>query len=259
MRLLQITDTHFGAGWEAADPARTLRAVIDAVRGLPQRPDVVIHTGDLTDSGADADYAALRDALAELQLPCHLIPGNHDDRATMRRHFALPGSGSGSGSDGEPIQYVVELGELRVLMLDTVHPGQASGQLDADRQGWIATTLAAAPDTPTLLAMHHPPFVTGLTGMDSIGLLAADRAALAQTLADHPQVVGVIAGHVHRTIGSSVAGRPALTIPGTGCQVLLDFDAPDGPMGVEPLGFAVHTLIDGRLVSHVQTVPVPGR
>jgi 3',5'-cyclic AMP phosphodiesterase CpdA len=64
--------------------------------------------------------------------------------------------------------------------------------------------------------------------------------------------------HVHPTIASAVAGRPALAAPSTYCQLPLDFDAPSLSMVPEPIGFAVHTLVDGGLVSHVQTLASTG-
>ena len=75
-------------------------------------------------------------------------------------------------------------------------------------------------------------------------------------MADHPHVCGVIAGHVHRAMLAAVGGRPAMTIPSTYCQLRLDFEAPRLEMVPEPIGFAVHTLVGGRLVSHLQTLPV---
>jgi 3',5'-cyclic AMP phosphodiesterase CpdA len=140
-------------------------------------------------------------------------------------------------------------------MLDTVRPGEDDGELGPARLGWIAGELAAHPALPTLLAMHHPPFACGIRGMDRLALAAADRDALAALLREHPQVCGVVAGHVHRTMATALAGRPATAIPGTYGQFPLQFDDPGLRVVAEPLAFAVHALVDGRLVSHVQTLP----
>jgi hypothetical protein len=51
-------------------------------------------------------------------------------------------------------------------------------------------------------------------------------------------------------------GRPSMTVPSTYCQLLLDFEKPALGMVPEPVGFALHALVDGHLVSHVQTLPV---
>jgi 3',5'-cyclic-AMP phosphodiesterase len=248
--VLQLTDPHVGADW-GDDPLNTLRTVIAAVAALPQRPAIAVVTGDLTQNGRDDEYERLAAVLAELGLPLHVLPGNHDDRATLRQHFDVPGEGA------EPIQYAVQLGSLRVLMLDTTRPGEGAGELGSERLSWIAGQLAASPQGLTLLAMHHPPFRSGMPDMDRYALAVPDCEAVARLVAGHPQVCGVIAGHVHRTMSAGVGGRAALTIPSTYRQLPLDFEAEALTMVREPLGFALHTLVEERLVSHVVTVPAP--
>lgn len=249
--ILQLTDPHIGADWRPSDPLDTLRAVLAEVRALPQRPALALVTGDLAGGGEPEDYARLAALLdEELGLPLHVLAGNHDDRAALRSHFDVGGEGA------DPIQYAIERDGLRVLMLDTTIPGEDAGSLDDARLKWIAGRLAAHPRTPTLLAMHHPPFLSGARDIDRYALAPAAREAIARLISDHPQVCGTIAGHVHRTMLVGVGGRPAITIPSTYCQLRLDFEAERLEMVDEPLGFALHALVDGRLVSHVQTLPV---
>jgi 3',5'-cyclic-AMP phosphodiesterase len=98
-----------------------------------------------------------------------VLPGNHDDRRALHRHFGGPGAA------GEPVQHSVDLGPLRLVVLDTTRPGEDPGALDAERLDWLDAELAAAPRLPTLLAMHHPPLVTGVPAWDELGLPVADR------------------------------------------------------------------------------------
>jgi hypothetical protein len=72
-------------------------------------------------------------------------------------------------------------------------------------------TLAEAPGRPTVVAMHHPPFVTGIGHMDRVGLSGSE--ALAQVIARHPQVERIIAGHLHRPITVRFAKTVAGTCP----------------------------------------------
>ncbi|MBK5220358.1 MAG: hypothetical protein JJE35_11320 [Thermoleophilia bacterium] len=112
--------------------------------------------------------------------------------AAERNGFGLAGDGD------EPIQYAVDLGPLRLVAIDTVLPGADRGQLDAERLGWLAAELSAAPDQPTVLAMHHPPLLTAIPPFDEICLSAAERAALAEVLSGHPQVLrdGLLTSHI---------------------------------------------------------------
>jgi Icc protein len=246
--VLQLTDPHVGADWRPAPPLDTLRAVIAAVRALSDRPQAVLVTGDLTNDGKAEQYAQLAAALAELELPLFVLAGNHDSRPALRAAFDVPGEGDA------PIQYAIELDGLRVFMLDTQRSGEAGGELGPDRLAWLAGELGSRRHTPTLVAMHHPPIITGIEAMDAIGLPDADRAGLATVLEEHPQVIGVVAGHVHRTITGSIAGRPVVTIPSTYAQLMLDLTRSDLQMVDAPLGFGLHLIVAGRLVSHVETL-----
>jgi 3',5'-cyclic-AMP phosphodiesterase len=93
--------------------------------------------------------------------------------------------------------------------------------------------------------------------MDAIARAAEDRVALEALLGGHPQVQAITCGHVHTTMTTAFAGRPLLICPSTNSAMRLDLRARDDlPFTVseQPVGFAVHALVDGRVVSHVQAV-----
>lgn len=246
--LVQLSDPHLGAAWNEHDPAAGLAAAIDRMLALDESPDAVLVTGDLADHASDEEYEQLAALLERIDAPSYVLPGNHDDRDALHRHFGVPGAG------GEPVRYDVDLGPLRLVVLDSTIPGEDEGALDGGQLGWLDETLARAPDAPTVVAMHHPPFLLGIAPWDAIALRAADRERLGEVLARHPQVERVVAGHVHRAITAEVGGRTAMSVPSTYVQGLLDFDATELALSDDPPGFAVHALVDGRLVSHIQPV-----
>jgi 3',5'-cyclic AMP phosphodiesterase CpdA len=225
-----------------------LAAAVDAVHALRPAPDAVLVTGDLTEHSDDAEYDQVRDLLASLDAPLLLLPGNHDDPAALRRHFAVP------GEDAGPVQYAADLGPLRLVVIDTTVPGEDPGALDDERLSWLDAELAAAQDVPTILAMHHPPLVTGIPPLDAIGLPPGDRRALELVVERHPQVRRIVAGHMHRPITSELAGRVVLAVPSTYMQARLDLLTNELHTVPDPAGFALHVLHDGELISHVQTV-----
>jgi Icc protein len=221
---------------------------VEAVAELVPRPDAVLISGDLAEHGAAEEYDLVQELVGRLGAPLHVLPGNHDDRAALRRRFGLP------GADAEPVQYAVELGPLRLVVLDSTRPGEDRGELDADRLAWLEATLAAASDVPTLLALHHPPVVIGIPAFDEIGLPPSDRQALGEVVARHPQVRRIVAGHVHRAVYAELAGRSVLAAPSTYVQALLDLGGEEIRFSDDPAGFVVHALLDGELVSHIQPV-----
>ena len=246
--LVQLSDPHIGATWADADPVAGLTAAVEAVRRLPDLPDAVLVSGDLADHAADDEYATVRELVARLDAPVYALPGNHDDRDTLRRHFDIP------GAPGTPVQYAVELGPLRLVVLDSQRPGEDRGELDPDRLAWLDAELSAEPARLTIIALHHPPVSTGIELWDRIGLPAADRRALADVVRRHPHVRRIVAGHVHRTLAGDVGGTAVLAIPSTYVQARLSFDAREIELVAEPRAFAVHAVVDGALASHVQPV-----
>jgi 3',5'-cyclic AMP phosphodiesterase CpdA len=246
--LVQLSDPHIGASWGEGDPVAKLAAAIAAVRALDESPDAVLVSGDLAEHAADAEYEQVRTLLGRINAPSYVLPGNHDDRDALHRHFGVPGAG------GRPVQYAADLGALRLVVLDSTLPGEDRGELDDERLGWLDGTLTEAPGTRTVVAMHHPPIAVGIPAWDAIGLPPPDRQALGEVLSCHPQVQRVVAGHVHRAITAELRGRSVLTVPSTYVQGLLDFAATQLELSTDPPGFAVHALVDGELVSHVQPV-----
>lgn len=262
--LAQLTDLHIREPGRLAygrlDTAPYLRAAVQAIEALPQRPHAVVLTGDLTDFGRAAEYQHLAELLAPLSMPLYLLPGNHDDRAQLRQRFAA----QADLGDGEFVQYSVRLDAqgpqsdepaLRLVALDTVEPGASHGRLCAKRLQWLADTLDRHRGESMVIAMHHPPFETLIGHMDRIGLLeGAD--ALAEIVALHPTVERVICGHLHRTIYSRFGGTVASTAPSPAHQVCLDL-APDAASAwiLEPPGFHLHAWSGpGRLVTHVAAI-----
>jgi Icc protein len=246
--LVQLSDPHIGADWGGPDPLARFAAAVESVGTLRPQPDAVLVSGDLADNATDEEYERLREVLARLDAPVHVVPGNHDERRALHRHFGVPGGA------GELVNYSVDLGPVRLVVLDTTLPGELQGAVDTERLAWLDDELAAEPTQPTLLAMHHPPISTGNPVWDELGLPAADRQALGEVVARHRQVRRAVCGHVHRVFTGEVGGCPALVAPSTYLQARLDFTAQEIELSDDPAGFVVHAVVSGELISHVQPV-----
>lgn len=261
MLICQVTDLHVCPPGRLAYGAVDTNAMTDrafaAIAALDPSPQAVLVTGDLVDGGLDAEYGVFLSLIRRhLKLPVYVIPGNHDCRESLRRVLhGLPGLAGGSRF----IQYVVEDLPIRLVMLDTLVAGHNHGELCAERLDFLERSLAAAPDRPTMIAMHHPPFVSGISFMDRDNLRnAADFAAI---VGRHRQVERIVCGHVHRAVTGQVAQVPAVIAPAACHHVALSLTpgAP-GAFVLDPPAFAVHrwTEEDG-IVSHIAYVgPCPG-
>lgn len=179
-------------------------------------------------------------------MPILLLAGNHDDADGLRAHLGAP------GQPGEPLQYSERVGGLRLIASDTRRSGRADGALGRERLTWLDGQLARDRTTPTLVAMHHPPVLTGVGALDDLGLAETDRQALGELVGRNPQVRRIVAGHVHRTAIGALGGCAVLVCPSSYLQLVLDL-GPSSEIALvrEPPGFALHVLLDDELVSHV--------
>jgi 3',5'-cyclic AMP phosphodiesterase CpdA len=256
--LAQITDLHVSTPGSNIDrqcrTAARLEQALQHLSRMDPRPDAVLCTGDLVDNGKPEEYAVLAPLLASLPMPCFLIPGNHDHRENLRAAFAHHGYLPRQGF----LQYTVDLGPLRLIALDTlVEDDPNLGRLGPEQLAWLDARLAEAPERPTLVMMHHPPFRTGIQRMDAMGLDGI--AGMAEVIRRHPQVERIVSGHLHRPIVKRFAGTVASTCPGTAHQVVLDLRRP-GRLAIvdEPPACQLHLWSEELgLVSHTSYIPAP--
>lgn len=239
MLIAQITDPHVRANGRLAygvvDTTAAIARAIEALNNLDPLPDVALVTGDLVDFGRTEEYGVLRELLAPLKIPYFLLLGNHDERQNFRAAFATPAT----RGDADFVHYTVEDWPVRLIALDTVIPGYGSGRLCDRRMEWLAARLAEQPERPTIIAMHHPPFRTGIAHMDIIGLDNAEP--LRVLVRQHQNIQRIVCGHLHRDITIRFAGTIAATCPSVSHQVALDL-RPNGPSAfvMEPPAYQLH-------------------
>jgi 3',5'-cyclic-AMP phosphodiesterase len=254
--IAQITDTHIG--FDRGNPdehnLQRLKAVLRRLAEGPNRPDLLLVTGDLTEHGDPESYAVLAEALKACPFPVQVMVGNHDEREALLAAFP------GTPGEGGFVQFPLEFDGLRLLVLDTLAPGRHGGAFCAARAAWLEAQLAAKPDVPTVIAMHHPPFASGIAWLDSDEREDwIDR--FSKAVAGHGQVKAIIAGHLHRTIHTLWNGV-ALTVCSSSAPTValdltpIDIDRPDGRALIvgEPPSFALHCWTGTRLISHVEAV-----
>lgn len=257
--IAQMTDIHVGFAPDEQPEELNLtrfRATLARLLHGPNRPDLLVLSGDITDHGDPASFA--RTAALLKDCPCPIIPlvGNHDSREGLLGAFPQV-----TPAEGGFLHSVIEapLG-LRIICLDTLEDGRHGGAFCEARAAWLAARLAEAPDQPTLIFMHHPPVVAGIDWMDP----APDEAwimRLRDVLAGQHQVQAIHCGHLHRQISTQFAGIPLGVTPSVAPLVAMDLnpidkDVPDNRelITTEPPTYALHRWDGTALVSHYERV-----
>lgn len=254
MLIAHLTDLHIVEKGKLANgiSETNLEAehAINALMRLDPQPNCLIISGDITETGTEAEYAMVADLLAPLPFPVYCIPGNHDGREQFRKAFSgaayVPMSGA--------INFTIDLDGVRIIALDSTIEGQSYGALSPDTLTFLREGLRSAPETPTLVMLHHPPIATGIDHMDGMALQEGSRE-LQAIVAANPQVERVLCGHVHRAIQRRFAGTICQIAPSVTQQVVCDL-RPNGPaaFSLEPGSFLLHHFDDGACITHM--VPV---
>lgn len=221
MLILQLTDFHVtraGTLLAGVDTRAAFSRLMHHVARLEPRPDLILVSGDVAETGADEEYEWAAAGLRALGIPFFVVPGNHDLREPMRLAFGVE-----TGAEPDHLGFSHMLGGIRIIGLDTLVEGQAHGAFSPAQLIWLERELEAAGTQPILIVMHHPPFKTGLPAMDEIGLLEGEEP-LARLLAGRKNVAGILCGHVHRAICGDFVGIPTRIAPSASHQFALDFE-----------------------------------
>lgn len=164
----QITDLHLGLPYPVAEEGAHFAAALAEVAKARPRPDFVVATGDLVNSGAELDqWQAYQEGLATFRLPCFHNLGNHDYNGA----FAA-GAVDQFMSRLAPPHYAWDWGGWHFISIDSC--SDTYGQ-----SAWLAADLKLNKKKPTIVFQHYPP----------------NRALLAQ-LEKYP-VKAIFTGHWH--------------------------------------------------------------
>lgn len=211
LRFIQITDTHL---FDRADgtlrglnTADTLAAVVAAVRAREPHIDGILATGDLSHDGGTPSYRRLIGLLAPLNAPVYCIPGNHDALSVFG--CVLKGSRVQSGG-----RLLAENWQL--IFLDSSVPGAVHGHLRPAELARLDAALSEHPDRHALICLHHQPVPVASAWMDRIML--DNPEAFFAVIDKHPNVRGILWGHVHQPFDTLRNGVRLLASPSTCIQ-----------------------------------------
>ncbi|MBC2654802.1 3',5'-cyclic-AMP phosphodiesterase [Pseudomonas sp. MSSRFD41] len=243
--LVQLSDSHLFAethgtllGMNTAD---SLQRVIDLVLAQQPQVDLVLATGDLSQDGSLQSYQRFHQLSAQIPAPARWLPGNHDEPGVMR--LAAQGS--------ELLQPVVDIGNWRIILLDSSVPGSVPGFLQDEQLQLLVRSLDEAPGRHHLICLHHHPVSIDCAWMEPIGLRNAE--ALFEVIEGRPQVRALLWGHVHQEIDRWRDDLRLLASPSTCIQFEPrsdDFKVEERAPGYRWL----RLLADGRLETGVQRV-----
>jgi len=199
---LQISDTHIGFDKAANPDARgTAIRAVERIRALPVKPDLILHTGDITHLSKDEQFDDAKQILSDLGAPIVFVPGEHDflDEGQGKAYLAHHGQGTlGSGWQSFDHDGVHFVGLNNVAALK---PG-GMAHLGDDQLAWLAKDLAPLSASTPIVVFGHIPL---WTVYEAWGWGTDDSAQALALLARFGSVT-VLNGHIHQII-SKVEGN----------------------------------------------------
>ena len=234
-KVIFMTDIHItspGNKIIGLDPIK--RFSLCLAHAAKNHPDAVglILVGDLTHDGTQEQYEILKSAILDAPWPVHMTIGNHDLRENFQKVFPKePSDNNGF------IQNSVVVGDNTIILLDTNDTSTKpyhSGNLCELRLNWLEAELKNKPAQSVIIAMHHPPLITGFPGMDNIGL--HNRNHFNQITKNNSAVSMVIAGHVHRMIVGTSGGKPCAILKSPCHQMPLELYEENSSLSIDEPG-----------------------
>jgi 3',5'-cyclic AMP phosphodiesterase CpdA len=254
MRIIQISDTHLSPGKRHfADNWPPLAAWLGG-----ERPDLVIHSGDVTVDGADLeeDLRHSAELMHDLEVPFCAVPGNHDvgDVGHPRQPVTegrLQRWRRWFGAD----RWSLDVEGFRLIGLDAMLLGSGHPE-EAAQCAWLEAAMQEAAGRQLAWFLHRPLFLKapgeGDTGYWSVK--PAPRARLLELVRRH-RVALVASGHLHRAHSFRCDGTHYLWAPASAFLVGPRIMAP--PMAGENRLGAVRYELRGTVL-RAEIVAVPG-
>src|SRR3989441_7626502 len=138
------------------DVASTLQATIDKINALPQEPDFIIHTGDLSHTSKAAEFDTLDQVLKSAKpKQVFFVPGEHDtsvdDGKMYLERYGKNAKGRGWYSFNHKDVHFVGLSNVAAL--------EGLGKLGPEQIQWLEADLQSpAARRPVVVFAENPPW-----------------------------------------------------------------------------------------------------
>ncbi|MEM4334318.1 MAG: metallophosphoesterase [Candidatus Caldarchaeum sp.] len=184
LRVAHFSDTHI-SNYGMHLP-QALESFIKQLNKLDPRPDIAIHTGDLTDHGILMDYELALEEMQQLEVDVLYVPGNHDEKNYGDSLFRELVS---------HIDVLTGVGKAVVLGLDSAIPDSDYGRLGRWRQELIKNKLSQFDEEVLkIVAFHHHLVPVPFAGREKD--ILEDAGDVLKTIVD-TEVNMVLMGHRH--------------------------------------------------------------
>jgi 3',5'-cyclic-AMP phosphodiesterase len=194
LHFVQISDSHMGFNKPAnPDVAGTLRATIDKINALPEQPEFLIHTGDLSHTSKAAEFDLLDQMLKSAKTKqTFFVPGEHDTSVDDGKQY-LERYGKEAKGRG---WYSFNHKDVHFVGLTNVGAQEGLGKLGTDQLEWLQGDLKGQPASRPVVVFAHIPLWSVYPDWGWGTVDSAEALAYLKRFGS----VTVLNGHIHQVM-----------------------------------------------------------
>lgn len=195
LSFVQISDSHMGFNKPAnPDVVGTLKAAVDKIKALPQQPEFILHTGDISHLSRPQEFDTVDQILKSTNKRVFFVPGEHDvlndDGASYRERYGKDSQGQGWYSfDVKGVHFI---GLVNVLNLKA----GGLGSLGQEQLEWLKDDVRHLRHSTPIVVFAHIP----LWAVYPQWGWGTDDSAQALSYLKKFGSVAVLNGHIHQTM-----------------------------------------------------------
>ena len=254
MLIVQISDTHISQPDSriphTLERISVLKSFVEHINNMKELPDLIIHTGDVSQNGKPEEYEIIKSIMRVSKVPVFFALGNRDSDVNLAE--GLKDLGGARLINGFLI-YSVEGFPVRLIAMDTQKRNDRVGTTCSVRLGILDRLLNEQPNFPTAIFMHHPAFQVTTSKYPFQFSDTGAANALLKLVEKHEQIVQLFCGHMHRQFSVQLKTCIASITPS------LSYDNREGDYEQElkerPL-FQTHRWRPGRRCFESQLIPI---
>jgi 3',5'-cyclic AMP phosphodiesterase CpdA len=196
MKFVHLSDLHFGRH-VSREKERSLAEDI-----IAREPDLLVITGDLTDTGAISQFKWARRFLESFDIPFITVPGNREVSFTAAWEWIMPRFAMRRYSiffgPKDRIVYRSENHGAVFFGLNSVHAFPAwTGKISRETRYWLRDEAARHPNYTKVLFLHHP--VLPVIRSSSFWAHSLSEAGELLNIATQTGISLILQGHKHRS------------------------------------------------------------
>lgn len=143
-RIAQISDTHISKYGNFVE--KMFDKAVKEINGMDPKPNVIIHTGDITDHGVLSDYELALEKIKMFDIEVILAPGNHDERNDGHSLFReLIG----------PLDNEYQIDNASIFVMNSPEPDRDDGRLGRRRQTYLENKLDNLSEEKIKIVVFH--------------------------------------------------------------------------------------------------------